>query len=50
MNQGLLMISDELWKNMLFLLPGKDGDPGATGSNTLMFPAAVFWCARTGSP
>jgi len=28
MNEGRLVISDELWEKIASLLPGKDGDPG----------------------
>ncbi len=50
MDEGRLVISDELWQKIAPLLPGKDGDPGATGSNNRMFLEAVLCRVRTGSP
>ena len=32
------------------LLPGKAGDPGATGRDNRRFMEAVLWRVRTGSP
>ena len=32
------------------LLPGKVGDPGASGCDNRMFMEAVLWRVRTGSP
>ena len=42
-------ITDEQWKRIAPLLPGKDRDPGVTADNRL-FLNAVFWIARTGAP
>lgn len=44
------VISDELWGRIESLLPGKAGDPGATGRNNRRFLEAVFWRVRTGAP
>jgi transposase len=50
MDEDRLCISDELWERMWPLLPGKAGDPGATGRDTRRFMEAVLWRVRTGSP
>ena len=50
MDEDRLVISDELWEQMGPLLPGKVGDPGATGRDNRRFMEAVLWRVRTGSP
>jgi putative transposase len=35
---------------MARLVPGKAGDPGATGRDNRLFVEAVLWIARTGAP
>lgn len=50
MDEDRLAISDELWEQMRPLLPGKVGDPGATGHDNRRFMEAVLWRVRTGSP
>ena len=50
MNEDRFVISDALWEQMWPLLPGKGGDPGASGRNNRMFLEAVLWRVRTGSP
>ena len=50
MDEDRLAISDELWERMWLLLPGKAGDPGATGRDNRRFMEAVLWRVRTGSP
>ena len=50
MDEDRLVISDELWKKIAPLLPGKAGDPGATGRDNRRFMEAVLWRVRTGSP
>ena len=43
-------LRDEQWDRIKDLLPGKVGDPGATGKDNRLFLEAVLWIARTGSP
>ena len=43
-------LSDEEWKQIEDLLPGKEGDPGAHGEDNRRFVNAVIWIARTGAP
>lgn len=43
-------LSDEEWKQIEHLLPGKEGDPGAHGEDNRRFVNAVIWIARTGAP
>ena len=50
MDEDRLAISGELWERMWLLLPGKAGDPAATGRDNRRFIEAVLWRARTGSP
>ena len=50
MNEDRFVISDELWARIAPLLPGKAGDPGATGRDNRRFIEAVLWRVRTGSP
>ena len=50
MDEDRLVISDELWAKIAPLLPGKAGDPGATGRDNRRFVEAVPWRVRTGSP
>ena len=45
-----LTLSDDQWKRVAPLLPGKEGDPGRSGKNNRMFLEAVLWVARVGSP
>ena len=42
--------TDAQWARIADLVPGKAGDPGATGKDTRRFIDAVLWMARTGSP
>ena len=44
------VLSDEQWKRVAPLLPGKSGDPGRSGADNRLFVEAVLWVARTGSP
>jgi transposase len=44
------LLSDEVWKKVRDLLPGKEGDRGGTASNNRWFLEAMLWIARTGSP
>jgi transposase len=41
------VLSEEQWRKMAPLCPGKPEDPGRTGNNRL-FVEAVLWIARTG--
>jgi transposase len=43
-------LTDEQWRLMEHLLPGKQGDPGAHGENNRRFVNAVIWIARTSAP
>lgn len=45
-----LTLSDDQWRRVAPLLPGKDGDPGRSGENNRMFLEAVLWVARVGAP
>ncbi len=44
------LLRDDQWERIQGLLPGKVGDPGATGKDNRLFVEAVLWVARTGSP
>ncbi len=48
MNRDLL--SEEQWRRIAPLLPGKDGDPGRTAENNRLFLEAVLWLVRVGAP
>ncbi len=50
MNEERFVISDELWKKIAPLLPGKAEDPGATGRDNRRFMEAILWRVRTGAP
>ena len=51
MTDGLrLAPSDAVWAKVAPLLPGKAGDPGATGRDNRLLLEAVPWRVRTGSP
>lgn len=50
MAEDRFVISDELWEKIAPMLPGKAGDPGATGRDNRLFMEAVFWRVRTGAP
>jgi transposase len=43
-------ISDEQWEAIRDLLPGQEGDPGATAKNNRLFVNAILWIAKTGAP
>jgi transposase len=40
-------LTDERWKRIAALLPGKEGDPGRHGRDNRLFIEAVFWMIRT---
>src|ERR671921_1174048 len=50
MDQDRFVVSDAVWAKIASLLPGKATDPGATGKDNRLFPEAVLWRVRTGSP
>ena len=43
-------LTDDQWKLIEPLLPGKEGDPGVTAVDNRRFLNAVFWLAKTGAP
>lgn len=45
-----MVLTDERWKKIEQLLPGKASDPGRTARDNRLFVEAVLWIARTGSP
>ena len=44
------LLSDEQWKRIAPLLPGKEGDPGRSGRDNRLFLEAVLWLVRAGAP
>jgi transposase len=44
------VLSDAQWERIAPVLPGKDGDPGRSGTDNRLFVEAVLWVARTGAP
>jgi transposase len=44
------IVTDELWRAVAPLLPGKIGDPGCSARDNRLFLEAVFWVARSGEP
>jgi putative transposase len=44
------VLRNDQWERIAPELPGKAGDPGATGRNNRLFVEAVLWIARTGAP
>ena len=43
-------LTDEQWDRIKDLVPGKDGDPGRSGSNNRLFIDAVLYVLKTGVP
>ncbi|MGF6598756.1 transposase [Paraburkholderia sp. GAS448] len=43
-------LSDDVWKKVDAILPGKEGDKGRTAADNRWFLEAVLWIARPGSP
>lgn len=43
-------LSDDQWNQIQHFLPGKDGDPGRSGSDNRLFVNGVLWIAKTGAP
>ncbi|WP_288410541.1 IS5 family transposase [uncultured Herbaspirillum sp.] len=44
------LLSDDVWKKVEAILPGKEGDRGRTALDNRWFLEAVLWIGRTGSP
>jgi transposase len=44
------VLSDAQWDRLAPVFPGKDGDPGRSGTDNRLFVEAVLWVARTGAP
>lgn len=42
-------LSDEQWRRIAGLLPGKVGDPGRSGADNRLFVNAVLWVLRSGA-
>lgn len=42
-------LSEELWRVVAPVLPGKAGDPGCSGRDNRLFLEAVFWILRSRS-
>ena len=42
-------LSDEQWRKMADLVPGKAGDPGRTGDDNRRFVNGVLWVLRSGA-
>lgn len=43
-------LTDEQWRRIELLVPGKPGDPGRSGKDNRLFVDAIVWMARTGAP
>ncbi len=43
-------VSDQQWRRIEGLLPGKAGDPGRTGRDNRLFVNGVLWVLRSGAP
>jgi transposase len=43
-------ITDQSWSAIKDLLPGQEGDPGATAKDNRLFINAIMWIAKTGAP
>jgi len=44
------ILTEQQWQRLAPHLPGKVGDPGASGRDNRLFVEAVLWIARTGAP
>ena len=42
-------LSEEQWRRVAGLLPGKAGDPGRTGADNRLFVNGVLWVLRSGA-
>ena len=45
-----LLLNDTQWERIAPLLPGKDGDPGRSGTDNRLFLEGVLWLVRAGAP
>jgi transposase len=45
-----MILSDAQWARVAPELPGKEGDPGRSGTDNRLFLEAVLWIVRTGAP
>jgi len=43
-------LSDEQWRRIGHLVPGKNGDKGRRGKDNRLFIDGVLWLARAGAP
>ena len=43
-------LTDEQWRQIEHLLPGREGCPGAHAEDNRLFVNAIIWVARTGAP
>jgi len=43
-------LSDEQWKRIAPLLPGKEGDPGRSGDDNRRSLEGILWIVRAGAP
>jgi putative transposase len=43
-------LTDEQWRRIGHLVPGKDGDKGRHGEDNRLFIDGVLWLARAGAP
>ena len=43
-------LTDEQWRRIELLIPGKDGDKGRHGEDNRLFIDAVLWLVRAGAP
>ena len=50
MPQRRYELTDENWRRIEHLLPGKASDPGRTAEDNRRFVNAVLWIARSGAP
>ena len=48
--RGRHELTDDQWREIEPLLPGKRGDPGRAGNDNRLFVNAVLYVARTGIP
>lgn len=44
------LLSDEVWKKVELIVPGKEGYRGGTAINNRWFLEAALWIGRTGYP
>jgi transposase len=43
-------ITDQQWDAISQMLPGREGDPGASAKDNRLFVNAILWIAKTGAP